>query len=292
LAGSLYAHLVLYISPETFTFTNSLLALLAVVFGGIGTIWGPVIGAAILTVLGELMRGFGAYQLLLYAVAIVVVLRLVPHGISGLVEAILARFRPTRATSTNPEPQAEGNVIPFTAPVPHSDGVLLDVKDVSKQFGGVKALEGVSFNVSAGEIKAVIGPNGSGKTTLFNCISGFDRPNSGAVTFDGFAMSGLQAYRIARAGMARSFQIVQLFGRLSVRDNLILAGQRQHPTSWFGSFFSTPACRAADEANLRAANAMLAEAGLTELADQTAATLPYGRQRVLEIARALATNPN
>ena len=92
LAGSLYAHLVLYISPETFTFTNSLLALLAVVFGGIGTIWGPVVGATILTLLGELMRGFGAYQLLLYAVAIVVILRLVPHGISGLIDSVMQRY--------------------------------------------------------------------------------------------------------------------------------------------------------------------------------------------------------
>jgi len=145
--------------------------------------------------------------------------------------------------------------------------------------------------VATGEIKAVIGPNGSGKTTLFNCISGFEIADSGAVTFDKIVISTLRAYRIARAGLARSFQIVQLFGKLSVRDNLLLAGQRQHAASWLGAFFGSAQARQADDANLRAADALLSEAGLIGLAEQTAATLPYGRQRVLEIARALATNP-
>ena len=160
-----------------------------------------------------------------------------------------------------------------------------------KRFGGLQALSEVSFEVATGEIKAVIGPNGSGKTTLFNCISGFEIADSGTVTFDKTTISKLRAYRIARAGLARSFQIVQLFGKLSVRDNLLLAGQRQHAASWLGAFFGSAQARQADDANLRAADALLSEAGLIGLAEQTAATLPYGRQRVLEIARALATNP-
>ncbi len=294
LAGSLYAHLVLYISPETFTFTNSLLALLAVVFGGIGTIWGPVIGAGILTVLGEVMRDSGAYQLILYAIGIIAVLMLVPHGVSGLAADAARRLRlaPPPPDRSPPRGDAPGErIVPFASATPRADGLLLDVREVSKCFGSVQALDRVDLTVRAGEIRAVIGPNGSGKTTLFNSISGFETPDSGDVIFAGRSIRGLPAYRIARAGMARSFQIVQLFSRLSVRDNLILAGQRGHRTSLPGALLSTPSCRRADRANERAADALLCEAGLTEWRDHIAATLPYGRQRILEIARALATNP-
>jgi ABC-type branched-subunit amino acid transport system ATPase component/ABC-type branched-subunit amino acid transport system permease subunit len=289
LAGSLYAHLILYISPETFTFTNSLLALLGVVFGGIGTIWGPAVGAGILTVLGELTRNFGSYQLIMYAVAIVLVIQLVPHGISGLFAQLQrpASRRPAASGSAAPV----DNVVLLSRKSPTIGGVLLRVTGISKRFGGLKALNDVSFDVKAGEIKALIGPNGSGKTTLFNCISGFETPNAGTVAFAETPVSGWPAYRIARAGMARSFQIVQLFGRLTVEENLLLAGQRQHPASVVASLFSTPGLRHADGDNARSADALLAEAGLSPLRDQISSTLPYGRQRILEIARALATNP-
>lgn len=290
LAGSLYAHLILYISPETFTFTNSLLALLGVVFGGIGTIWGPVIGAGILTVLGEGMRDFGAYQLILYAIAILVVLRLIPHGISGLVTSIAARLLPPTPEPAPVAAPAMADIVPFP---PNLAGapVLLEVDGVSKRFGGVRALDGVSFSVRQGEIKAVIGPNGSGKTTVFNAITGFQVIDAGSIGFGGFAVRGWAAWRIARSGMARSFQIVQLFGRMSVRENLILAGQRRHPASLLASLLGLPSCRRADAANAAAADRLLAEAGLAEWAHRVAGTLPYGRQRVLEIARALATEP-
>lgn len=294
LAGALYAHLALYISPETFTFTNSLLALLAVVFGGIGTIWGPVVGSAILTALGESLRGFGAYQLILYALAIVAVILLVPHGISGLVQDLLARFRKKgpQALPTEEAAPPSATVIPVLPHLkPSGSTTLLSARGINKRFGGLQALKDVGFDLAEGEIKAIIGPNGSGKTTLFNCISGLERMDSGTIDFAGSPIGGLRAYRVARAGMARSFQIVQLFGRLSVRDNLILAGQRRHKASLLEALLSTRAARAADEANGRAADALLAEAGLSALRGQTASTLPYGRQRILEIARALATNP-
>jgi ABC-type branched-subunit amino acid transport system ATPase component/ABC-type branched-subunit amino acid transport system permease subunit len=292
LAGSLYAHLILYISPETFTFGNSLLALLAVVLGGIGTIWGPIIGAAILTLLGEVMRQFGAYQLVIYACALLLVISLIPHGISGLL-TLLARRKP----AADAAPQADDttvvpldslqNAVARGAPA----NTLLSVTGVSKRFGGVQALRDVSFTVHEGEIKAVIGPNGSGKSTLFNLVSGFDRANNGVIEFGGKPIGGLPAYQIARAGMARSFQIVQLFGRMTLRENLLLAGQRQHGASLLSCLLGLRAARDADRRNAAAADWLLREAGLFAQRNQAAATLPYGRQRILEIARALATNP-
>lgn len=290
LAGSLYAHLILYISPETFTFGNSLLALLAVVLGGIGTIWGPMIGATILTVLGESMREFGAYQLVIYACALLLVISLIPHGISGLMTSLLARRVSLRQPDDEDSPVVSVDF--STAPAfQKTSDVLLSVSGASRRFGGVQALQNVSFVVNAGEIKAVIGPNGSGKTTLFNLVSGFDTANSGSVEFGGRVISGLPAYRIARAGMARSFQVVQLFGRMTLRENLLLAGQRVHHVSLFASLLGLRSVRDADRRNAEAADRLLREAGLYAQREQAAVILPYGRQRILEIARALATNP-
>jgi branched-chain amino acid transport system permease protein len=292
LAGSLYAHLILYISPDSFTFTNSLLALLAVVFGGIGTIWGPVLGAAILTTLGELTRSFGAYQLLFYAAAIVFVIMIVPHGISGLLRD-LAQRAPGRGKLGQLPGMGPGKAHGVSG-LPAFDvgkAELLTVRGLSKRFGGLQALQDVGFSVNAGEIKAVIGPNGSGKTTLFNCISGFEKADTGQVDFAGKRTRNLPAFRIARAGMARSFQIVQLFTQLTVRENVLLAGQRVHKASLIGTFLGLSEANRAERENVAAADALLAEAGLQARTSDNASTLPYGRQRILEIARALATNP-
>jgi branched-chain amino acid transport system permease protein len=294
LAGSLYAHLILYISPESFTFTNSLLALLAVVFGGIGTIWGPVMGSAILTILGELTRSFGAYQLLFYAAAIVFVIMIVPHGISGLLRGIAGKMSRRSGNQVS-----RGTAAPCRDALPAvslpsfkaGKATLLSVHGLSKRFGGLQALQDVGFEVRAGEIKALIGPNGSGKTTLFNCISGFEKADAGRVDFSGRGIRNLAAYRIARAGMARSFQIVQLFTQLTVEENVLLAGQRVHDASLVATFLGLSGATRAERGNVAAAQALLAEAGLHERLSHKASTLPYGRQRILEIARALATNP-
>lgn len=295
LAGSLYAHLILYISPESFTFTESLLALLAVVFGGIGTIWGPVIGSAILTILGELTRSFGAYQLLFYAAAIILVIMIVPHGISGLLRDLIARMSGReKNTAAGPSEGPASNKQDSSVALPSFDvgeATILSVRGLSKRFGGLQALQDVGFDVKVGEIKALIGPNGSGKTTLFNCISGFEKADTGQVEFSGKAIRTLPAFRIARAGMARSFQIVQLFTQLTVRQNVLLAGQRVHTASLIGTLLGLPAARKAERENLGATDALLTEAALYERPSQKASTLPYGRQRILEIARALATNP-
>jgi len=291
LAGSLYAHLILYISPETFTFGNSLLALLAVVLGGIGTIWGPLVGAAILTWLAEAMRQFGAYQLVIYACALLLVISLIPHGMSGLITSFVRR-KVTAAEATDEQEAPAGQLAaPTRTQVEDPRAVLLEVQSISRRFGGVQALSGVSFNVRSAEIKAVIGPNGSGKSTLFNVISGFDRADAGAVRFGQRVITGLPAYRIARSGIARSFQVVQLFGRISVRENLLLAGQRSHGAGIVNSLLGLKANALADRHNEGAADWLLREAGLYAERHQPAATLPYGRQRILEVARALATEP-
>ena len=286
LAGSLYAHLILYISPDTFTFTNSLLALLSVVFGGIGTLWGPVIGAGLLTVLGEALHSFGAYELIVYAAAICLVILVVPHGVSGLFKRFL---QPPSAPSTT---VLATPALAITAGVaPPIGEELFRLEGISKRFGGVQALDDVSLSVRRREIKALIGPNGSGKTTLFNCATGFQVPDSGRRWMEGRDLTGAGAHRIAQAGIARSFQVVQLFGRMTTHENVVLAGQAQHPAHPAAVLLGLPSAHAADRANDAAADRLIAEAGLAAYRDQDAAVLPYGRQRLLEIARALALRP-
>jgi branched-chain amino acid transport system ATP-binding protein len=154
--------------------------------------------------------------------------------------------------------------------------VLLDVRDVSKRFGGVQALSRVSLTVTAGEIVGLIGPNGAGKTTLFAVISGFERPDEGAVTLDGRACVGLAPHETCRLGLARTFQLVQPFPDLTVLDNVMV-----------GAFNRT---RAVADARAHAREVL----GLTRLepyADRRAHGLPIGLRKRLELARALATRP-
>jgi branched-chain amino acid transport system ATP-binding protein len=157
---------------------------------------------------------------------------------------------------------------------------LLEVRDVHKSFGGVHAVRGVSFDVQAGEILGVIGPNGSGKSTLFNCILGQLVPTSGRVRVDGRDVTGLRPSQLNRLGVSRTFQLLQVFPQLSVRDNLILAGQ-EHRSSRLGRLFG-----ARDAGVGPDAERMLDFFRLRGLADENAGGLSYGQQKLLDAAMA------
>lgn len=166
------------------------------------------------------------------------------------------------------------------------DGAILEVEDLTRAFGKLLAVHRLSFRVREGECKAIIGPNGAGKTTLFNLITGKLSPTSGAVYFQGREISGLSPHAIARMGLARSFQLLNLFPTLTVFENVRLAVQARHPKR-------SSLVAAADgllEVNERA-EALLERIGLWELRDRPVAQLSYGDQRVLEIGLALATEP-
>ncbi len=163
---------------------------------------------------------------------------------------------------------------------------LLDIRNLARHFGGLRAVDGVSFRVHSGEIVGLIGPNGAGKTTLFNLISGFLKPTAGEIFFRGVPIHGKRPNAIARLGVGRTFQIVKPFAELSVRDN-VLAGMGAHiyPTlRAFGDYYHTPTAVAK-------ADRILERVGLAPYADARADTLPIGLQRRLEIARALAFSP-
>jgi branched-chain amino acid transport system ATP-binding protein len=169
--------------------------------------------------------------------------------------------------------------------------VILELAGLARHFGGVKAVDGVDLVVNEGELLGLIGPNGSGKTTLIDLVSGFQRPDRGAIAFAGSPVAAWQPHRLARAGLARTFQRVRLFGALSVVDNVLVGMHGRTGGGDLGRLLGLPTARASALERAAEARALLDRVGLTGVEDRPASTLAYGQQRRLEIARALALHP-
>ncbi len=287
-AGALFTFLNGYISPDSFTLQTSILFLLALLFGGLGRIAGPVAGSVALTVLPELLTRLLDYRLILYGTLLLLSIYWLPEGVVGA----LSRARRPGPAPRSPHPQ-----------VPHpalssegrgrdgAQGELLVASGVSLSFGGVTALADVSLTVGRRRIHAVIGPNGAGKTSLLNVLSGFYAPGVGSIALEGRSIRALSPYVIARRGVARTFQTAQVFGGLSVRDNVAVGVAGPRLGSALGALVGTPGSRGREDAIQSRALALLETLGLGELADEPAEALAAGLRRKLEIARALATEP-
>jgi branched-chain amino acid transport system ATP-binding protein len=168
---------------------------------------------------------------------------------------------------------------------------LLETKDLTVKFGGLTALDEVTFSIKRGEILGLIGPNGAGKTTCFNAITGVYRPTSGSVTFDGSPLGRIKRYQITRRGIARTFQNIRLWGEMTALENVVVGTDARHRTSVPGALVRTPRHRREEKSAVEKAAALLQFVGISQRADEKAKNLPYGDQRRLEIARALATEP-
>jgi branched-chain amino acid transport system ATP-binding protein len=171
------------------------------------------------------------------------------------------------------------------------DGTILDLADITLNFGGVKALDGVSFHINAGEILGLIGPNGAGKTTCFNVMTGVYTPTSGNVTFLGKSLGRRKKHQITKLGIARTFQNIRLFGNMTALENVLVGADAHHSTGMVSALLRLPKHRREEQQGNDRARSLLAFMGLEARADVLARNLPYGDQRRLEIARALATNP-
>ena len=168
---------------------------------------------------------------------------------------------------------------------------LLEIRNVKKSFGGIRAVDGVSFEVNPGRIKAIIGPNGAGKTTLFNLISGLYPLDSGEIRFKGRRISGLKPHRIASMGIVRTFQNVRLFPEMTVLENVMVGAHRLGKSGFLASIFKLPGTVREERRIREIAMEMLEFVGLADQADLPAGELPLGRQRLVELARALAARP-
>jgi len=264
LAGALFAPLSGFVTPSTFAFLQSILFVLVVIVGGAGTASGPLVGAALVVLLPEVLAGLAEYRLLFFGALMLVVLWLAPEGIVGEVQKWVRR----RAR----------NVSDFSADAFKRNAVQknLHVSNLTIAFGGVKAATDVSFEARAGAVTSLIGPNGAGKTTVLNMLGGFYRPQAGEIRLGNRNIEGIAAWRIARAGVARTYQTTQLFGSLSVLENLLIA---------------SPATGAKSGAEQENAISLLAFVGYRGDMHARASELPHVDRRLVEIARALATRP-
>ncbi|HVH32090.1 MAG TPA: branched-chain amino acid ABC transporter ATP-binding protein/permease, partial [bacterium] len=267
--GSIYASGFLYIAPDTFDFGTSVQFLAMVLVGGRESVAGSVLGAGLLTFLPEWLRELKKIYLVVYGSIIVLVIVFMPEGLWGFV-TFLSRslVRPTPHLATR------GSLSIGTARL--AGEPVLVIENLGKYFGGLKAVDGVSFAVRQGEVHALIGPNGSGKTTILNVISGLYVPSFGEITFLGQSIGGQRGSRIARWGMTRTFQNLRLFRELTVWENVLVGAQRA----------------GGDETAIRERAASAIEfMSLTPRVHTRAKNLPYGMQKRVEIARALAGAP-
>jgi branched-chain amino acid transport system ATP-binding protein len=276
-AGGVFASLNNFISPESFPFLQSILFLLVVMVGGTDTVLGPLIGAIIVVLLPELLSFLAEYRLLFVGVLMLLVLRLAPTGVVGLL-APLASKRPISGAMA-----PESDVIAFLGSRGAKSG--LSVHKLSVSFGGVRALVNVSFEAAAGEITSVIGPNGAGKTTALNLICGFYGSDAGRVRLADADLTSMTSHRIARIGLARTYQTSQLFATMPVLDN-VLIGLRQ---GRLGA--ATLLSRERDPEHVAMAQGLLAFVGYRSSPDASAGALAHVDKRLVEIARALAMRP-
>ena len=287
IAGVLYAHLVGYVSPEAFSVNASIAILVFAVLGGLRTIIGPFLGAALLTFLPDQLQPFSEYQHLVYGMVLLFSFSLLPRGIAGLLPMRTALIHHSLAGATN--------VAPVVASEPDGRArraAELEVSSVEMTFAGVRALDGVSLAVRPGTIHGLIGPNGSGKSTLLNVISGIYDPVAGDVHLDGSSICGLPSHRIARLGVSRTFQHPHVVDGLTVRENVVIGASAQYRSGLAATMFRTPRARREEARLVAVADAAIDDVGLNDLRDDEVESLPFGRLRLLELARSLCANPH
>jgi branched-chain amino acid transport system ATP-binding protein/branched-chain amino acid transport system permease protein len=290
LAGVLYAFLNSYISPDIFTFSDSVRFLLMVIFGGAGTTTGSLIGALILTYLPEYLQQLQYWQKFAYGLLLAVVMFVLPLGVFGTFVEVFRRFRPP------PRSADVTNVLPVKDAVRDqksnaSGGAELAASGLTVRFGGLTALNDVELKVRPAEIHALIGPNGAGKSTFVNTVTGFYQPDSGYFDIDGAKLNGQAPHAIARKGFARTFQNTELFGELSVMENIMVGYQRRFTYNFLDAAIRSPSFNRQEDECKKVALSLLAFVHLADYAHERARFLPFGLQRRLEIARALAAAP-
>ncbi len=289
LSGWLYAHFLRFVSPGAFNVNAGIEYLFMAVVGGASQVWGAVLGAAVLTVLKEWLKDLlpklfehsANYEIVVFGVLMMLLLHRTRDGLMPVFARLAAPAR-ARTEVTQVAPLARRGQ-------PPPDELLLEVRAAEKRFGGLVAVGELSFELRSGEILGLIGPNGAGKSTMFNLITGVLRADGGEIRFRGERIDPLAASAIARRGICRTFQHVNLISAMTVLENVALGA---HLRGRQGTVAAMLRLERAEEAQLLGEAARQIErVGLQEQLQQPAGSLPLGRQRVVEIARALAGDP-
>ena len=251
----------------------------------------PVVATVGMVIFAYRLESITDWRLTIFGLMTLFVVYYLQDGIVGFVRESVSRFvKPATAAAT-------ANDAPVAAWSPHNVAAggtaeLLHAKKILMQFGGLKALNLVDLNVARGSIHGLIGPNGSGKSTMMNVLTGIYAPSAGQVVFNGKTVTGQTPSSIALSGIARTFQNVQLFGEMSATDNILVGLHHTYKSNILDVIFGTPRYKREDAAARNEAARLLAFVGLTNMRDEEARNLPYGKQRLLEIARALGLSPS
>ena len=304
LAGAFFATRIGAIDPTSFTFQLSVLVLILIVLGGTGSLPGVLLGAVVVVAFPEALRQFSNQRYLIFAVLLVGMMLLRPQGLwprvrrkpkpfygleaaeAGDVSIEILREHQLQTEERDRRHAAAGHQVAAEGEV------LLEVRGLVQQFGGLRAVDDVSFEVRRGEIFSIIGPNGGGKTTLFNCITGVQKPKRGSIRFDGRSVVGRRPHVIVSRGIGRTFQGIRLFKNMAVFENVMVGLYPRHRTMTWQALLHTPGERKDELRTLEEARRWLRFVGLEPMAGRLASELSYADQRRVEIARALASHPH
>jgi ABC-type branched-subunit amino acid transport system permease subunit/ABC-type branched-subunit amino acid transport system ATPase component len=279
IAGAFFAVQKTVVTPDDFTADFSIFFLLTIVLGGLGTLWGPIIGALVFFLIPELLTGMESWRMFIYGVILLGLMLFAPHGLYGALRQAWRRLAP-------PTPRAPAEVAHRTEHPPIA-GLSLEISGLSKRFGGVLALDGVEFSAPAGSCCAIVGPNGSGKTTLLNLASGYYKPDAGSVKIGGIETLGSSAQKIAARGVGRTFQTPRLIAGLTALDNVVLGAFMRERASLLSIALRLPYARQEARRLREEALGFLHFVGVADRAETEAGETPHGQQRLIEIARAM-----
>jgi len=285
-AGSLFAHYFQYVGPQSFTIEETIYILAMVIIGGTGNLWGSVAGAFLLVILPELLNFLALpsevadkARLLIYGLLLIVILRFRPQGLFG------------EKASTGHVLAGEDQAVEpgVTLATLQDDAATVVGRALHKSFGGVVAVADFDIELHSGRVTGLIGPNGAGKTTAFNMLTGFLKPDRGTIEFNGRDVTGLKPHRIVHEGMARSFQDLRLFRRMTVLENVLVSLPRQSGDRVWAVYLRPGLIRREERDNIARAMGVLQFVGLADKANELAEDLSYAEEKLLVIARLLAT---
>jgi ABC-type branched-subunit amino acid transport system ATPase component/ABC-type branched-subunit amino acid transport system permease subunit len=283
-AGGVYAYFLTFLNPlGAFNILTSVTVVLAALVGGRGTLWGPVIGAFVVSFASEAATVYGGgsqSRLLLFGLALVVIVLFLPDGLLPTVRRLLDRRRATPVEHTETPQRTPVTIAARPEPKP---GPLLEVRGVHKAFGGLRAVNGVELTVPNGSVTGLIGPNGSGKTTLFNLITGTSTVDDGEILLAGQRIDQRAPWHRAHLGLGRTFQVTRLFAGMTVLENVIAPLPAFAPRVLAAGAVSGPEADRARE--------VLSFVGMAKLANQHAGALSYGQQKLVELAQVLMLAP-
>mgnify|MGYP001295001847 CR=1 FL=1 len=312
MAGSFYAHYTFYISPIDFSVHLTISLAILIVVGGVERFSGAIVGTVFLMLLGEIFSGYAHYQLLLYSGLMIIVLILIPKGLTSIPLLLKSNFVKDKKelsrdqSSSNYIEPTEQKLKGLTTSYHlfqsimkrrsmtssnEIDYPLLKLSCVTKHFGGHIALNKINIEIQQGEIVGLIGPNGAGKTTLFNVITHELKLTAGNVIFDDKDISVMKPHQIAKLGLVRTFQLVTLFPAYTVLENVLVGLHLNAHTNIYGSLLNTQRQREDDAEMKRQAMEILDIVGIREYANKKTDVLPHGHERALGLCIGLAANP-